>query len=123
MLDVAYGPILAEKSLKNPFFGKIHKKRKTPPQKKLFIFLPNQVGFSIICNTLNTVVKEFFTWKLCIVRKLCLTFCISRTLEQKQKHFSRNNVLFCLFFIQLFFLYNDAMRYLGVSSYFDSPFD
>jgi hypothetical protein len=26
MLDVAYGPILAEKSPKNPFFGKIPKK-------------------------------------------------------------------------------------------------
>jgi hypothetical protein len=33
MLDVAYGPILAEKILKNPFFGKIPKKGKTPPQK------------------------------------------------------------------------------------------
>jgi hypothetical protein len=62
MLDVAYGPILAEKSLKNPFFGKIPKKGKTHPKKNFFFFfLPNQVGFSRFCNTLNTVVKEFFT--------------------------------------------------------------
>jgi hypothetical protein len=47
MLDVAYGPILAEKSLKNPFFGKIPKKWKNPTQKKICIFiLLNQVGFS-----------------------------------------------------------------------------
>jgi hypothetical protein len=42
------GPILAEKSPKNPFlgniFGKIPKKWKNP--KKIFFFQPNKVGFS-----------------------------------------------------------------------------
>jgi hypothetical protein len=37
MLDVAYGPILAEKRLKKPFFGKIPEKGKTPPQ-KIYLF-------------------------------------------------------------------------------------
>jgi hypothetical protein len=36
MLDVAYGPILAEKSLKNPFLAKFPKSGKTPPKKKFF---------------------------------------------------------------------------------------
>jgi hypothetical protein len=49
-----------KKSLKNPFFGKIPKNWKNPP-KKNFFFVPNQEGFSRIFNTLNTVVKEFFT--------------------------------------------------------------
>jgi hypothetical protein len=38
MLDVAYGPILAKKSPKNPFFGKILKKWKNPTKKKNFFF-------------------------------------------------------------------------------------
>jgi hypothetical protein len=46
MLDVAYGPILAEKSPKNPFFGKIPKKWKNPTEKKIIFFLLSQVGFS-----------------------------------------------------------------------------
>jgi hypothetical protein len=33
MLDVSNGPILAEKSLKNPFFGEILKKWKNPAKK------------------------------------------------------------------------------------------
>jgi hypothetical protein len=38
MLDVANGPILAEKSPKNPFFGKIPKKWKNPTPKKIIFF-------------------------------------------------------------------------------------
>jgi hypothetical protein len=45
MLDVAYGPILAEKSLKNPFFDKIPKKGKTPPQKNLIFFFTKPSRF------------------------------------------------------------------------------
>jgi hypothetical protein len=44
MLSVSNGPVLAEKSPKNPFFDKILKKWKNPTQKKISIL--NQVGFS-----------------------------------------------------------------------------
>jgi hypothetical protein len=37
MLDVAYGPILAKKSLKNTFFGITPKKWKNPTKKKNFL--------------------------------------------------------------------------------------
>jgi hypothetical protein len=45
MLDVVYGPILAEKSLKYPFFGKIPKKWKNPTLKKFFFFYPTKYVF------------------------------------------------------------------------------
>jgi hypothetical protein len=43
MLAVANGPILAEKSPKNPYYGKIPKKWKNPTQKKIYFF--NQVKY------------------------------------------------------------------------------
>jgi hypothetical protein len=43
MLDVANGPILADKSSKNPFLVKFPKSEKTPSKKKKL----NQVGFSM----------------------------------------------------------------------------
>jgi hypothetical protein len=45
MLDVAYGPILAEKKLKNPFFGKIPKKGKIRPQKNFYFFFTKPSRF------------------------------------------------------------------------------
>jgi hypothetical protein len=46
MLNVANGPILAEKNLKKPFLGKIPKRWKNSTKKNVFFFQPNQVGFS-----------------------------------------------------------------------------
>jgi hypothetical protein len=62
MLDVANGPVLAEKSLKKQFLGKIPKKWGKSHPKKFFSVLLNQVEFFYrFLNTLKTVVKEFFT--------------------------------------------------------------
>jgi hypothetical protein len=47
MLNVANGPILAEKKPKNPFLAILSKSGKTPP-KKNFLFQPSHVGFSRI---------------------------------------------------------------------------
>jgi hypothetical protein len=62
MLDVANGPILAEKSLKNPFLVKFPKSGKTSPKKNVFT-KPSRffLGFVLQNAELNTVVKEFST--------------------------------------------------------------
>jgi hypothetical protein len=95
MLDVSNEPILAEKGLKNPFFGEILKKWKNPANKIFFFFLLNQVGFSRFCNTLNTMVKEFLTSGTMrrVLHFANLTFnkiemCLS-CYGKKKKHFFR----------------------------------
>jgi hypothetical protein len=44
MLDFAYGPILAVKSLKTRFFGKTPKKWKYLTKKKFFLFVLKHAG-------------------------------------------------------------------------------